>query len=103
VNRSVVEVSGFSEPELLGKAHNMVRHPDLPPEAFADMWKTLQEGHPWTGMTKNRCKNDDFYWVVANVVPIKENGRTAGYMSVRTNHRPERGAGRAVMVVRLDN
>jgi aerotaxis receptor len=89
VNPTFIEVSGFSEEELIGKAHNVVRHPDMPPEAFADLWQTLKAGLPWTGMVKNRRKNGDFYWVVANVVPIRENGATVGYMSVRT--RPERG------------
>jgi aerotaxis receptor len=89
VNPTFIEVSGFGYEELLGKAHNVVRHPDMPPVAFADLWRTLQAGLPWTGMVKNRRKNGDFYWVVANVVPIKENGATVGYMSVRT--RPERG------------
>ena len=84
VNPSFIEVSGFDEPELLGKAHNVVRHPDMPPEAFADLWRTLQAGEPWTGMVKNRRKNGDFYWVVANVVPVKEAGRVTGYMSART-------------------
>ena len=84
VNPSFVEVSGFTEEELLGKAHNIVRHPDMPPEAFADLWRTLQAGQSWTGMVKNRRKNGDFYWVVANVVPVKEDGRVVGYMSVRT-------------------
>jgi len=84
VNPSFIEVSGFSEEELLGKAHNIVRHPDMPPEAFADMWQTLQAGRPWTAMVKNRRKNGDFYWVVANVVPVKERGQIVGYMSVRT-------------------
>ncbi|CAN7337113.1 methyl-accepting chemotaxis protein [Massilia sp. LjRoot122] len=84
VNPSFIEVSGFSEDELLGKAHNIVRHPDMPPEAFADLWATLQAGEPWTGLVKNRRKNGDFYWVVANVVPVKEAGRVTGYMSVRT-------------------
>jgi aerotaxis receptor len=88
VNPTFVEVSGFAIDELLGKAHNIVRHPDMPPEAFDDLWKTLKSGLPWTGMVKNRRKNGDFYWVVANVVPIRENGATVGYMSVRT--RPER-------------
>jgi aerotaxis receptor len=88
VNPTFIEVSGFSEEELIGKAHNLVRHPDMPPEAFADLWQTLKAGLPWTGMVKNRRKNGDFYWVVANVVPIKENGATVGYMSVRT--RPAR-------------
>jgi aerotaxis receptor len=88
VNPTFVEVSGFPSEELIGKAHNIVRHPDMPPEAFDDLWKTLKSGLPWTGMVKNRRKNGDFYWVVANVVPIKEHGVTVGYMSVRT--RPER-------------
>ena len=88
VNPAFIEVSGFTEPELLGKAHNIVRHPDMPPAAFADLWQTLQAGEPWTGLVKNRRKNGDFYWVTANVVPIKENGTTVGYMSVRT--RPAR-------------
>jgi len=84
INPTFVEVSGFSESELLGQAHNLVRHPDMPSEAFADMWRTLQAGEPWTGLVKNRRKNGDFYWVVANVVPIQEHGRVTGYMSVRT-------------------
>ena len=84
VNPGFVAVSGFAAHELLGKAHNIVRHPDMPPEAFADLWQTLQAGQPWTGMVKNRRKNGDFYWVVANVVPVKEAGRVTGYMSVRT-------------------
>ncbi len=88
VNPSFIEVSGFEPEELIGKAHNVVRHPDMPPEAFADLWQTLKAGLPWTGMVKNRRKNGDYYWVVANVVPVKENGVTVGYMSVRT--RPER-------------
>ncbi|WP_371766408.1 methyl-accepting chemotaxis protein [Massilia sp.] len=88
VNPAFIEVSGFTEEELIGKAHNIVRHPDMPPAAFADLWQTLQAGEPWTGLVKNRRKNGDYYWVVANVVPIKEEGTTVGYMSVRT--RPAR-------------
>ena len=84
VNPNFVEVSGFAESELLGQPHNLVRHPDMPAAAFADLWATLQAGEPWTGLVKNRRKNGDFYWVVANVVPIQEQGRITGYMSVRT-------------------
>ncbi|KIF80242.1 methyl-accepting chemotaxis protein [Noviherbaspirillum autotrophicum] len=84
VNPYFVEVSGFSEQELLGAPQNIVRHPDMPPEAFADMWRTLHAGMQWTGVVKNRRKNGDFYWVLANVTPVKENGRVAGYMSVRS-------------------
>ncbi len=84
VNPYFVEVSGFSEEELIGAPHNLVRHPDMPPEAFADMWQTLKAGLPWTSMVKNRRKNGDFYWVVANVTPVIENGRATGYMSIRS-------------------
>ncbi len=84
INPYFIEVSGFTEDELMGSAHNIVRHPDMPPEAFADLWRSLKEGVPWTGMVKNRCKNGDFYWVVANVTPIIEGGQPVGYMSVRS-------------------
>ncbi len=84
VNPAFIEVGGFSTEELIGAPHNIVRHPDMPPEAFADMWETLKSGEQWTGIVKNRRKNGDFYWVVANVTPVKENGQPSGYMSVRT-------------------
>ncbi len=84
INPYFLEISGFTEDELMGSAHNIVRHPDMPPEAFADLWRSLKAGLPWTGMVKNRCKNGDYYWVVANVTPIIENGQPAGYMSVRS-------------------
>ena len=82
-NHDFVEMSGFSEAELLGQPHNLVRHPDMPPAAFKDLWDTIQAGRPWTGIVKNRCKNGDHYWVEANATPIRENGRIVGYMSVR--------------------
>lgn len=88
VNPAFIRLSGFSEEELIGAPHNIVRHPDMPPEAFADMWQHLKQGVPWTGLVKNRCKNGDFYWVRANVTPIKDQGRVTGYLSVRT--KPER-------------
>jgi len=84
VNQTFIEVSGYTEDELIGKAHNIVRHPDMPPEAFEDLWKTLQAGKPWTGLVKNRRKNGDFYWVLGNATPLIENGTTVGYLSVRT-------------------
>lgn len=88
INPYFIEVSGFEEAELLGAPQNIVRHPDMPPEAFADMWNTLKSGMPWNGIVKNRCKNGNFYWVMANVTPVRENGKQVGYMSVRT--RPTR-------------
>ncbi len=84
VNRPFMEISGFYENDLLGKAHNVIRHPDMPAEAFADLWQTLQRGKPWRGMVKNRCKNGDFYWVEANANPIWEGDEIVGYMSLRT-------------------
>ncbi|WP_374581325.1 methyl-accepting chemotaxis protein [Pseudoduganella sp.] len=84
VNPYFEHISGFSAEELLGQPQNIIRHPDMPAEAFADLWHTIRAGIPWTGLVKNRCKNGDFYWVKANITPIKENGRTIGYMSVRT-------------------
>jgi len=83
-NRDFIEISGFHEGEIIGKNHNLVRHPDMPPEAFKDLWETSKAGRPWTGIVKNRCKNGDFYWVKANVTPLYENGQCTGYMSVRT-------------------
>ena len=84
VNDEFIEASGFTESELIGQPHNILRHPDMPEEAFADMWRTLQAGRPWTGMVKNRRKNGDHYWVVANATPLLEGTSTVGFMSVRT-------------------
>ncbi|HVK99238.1 MAG TPA: PAS domain-containing protein, partial [Dongiaceae bacterium] len=84
INRDFIEISGFTEAELLGQAHNIVRHPDMPQAAFKDLWATLSAGKPWRGMVKNRCKNGDYYWVEANVTPIWSGGRVTEYMSVRS-------------------
>ncbi len=83
-NPYFIEVSGFSEDELIGQPHNVVRHPDMPPAAFGDLWSTIKSGMPWTAMVKNRRKNGDYYWVEATVTPIFENGAATGFMSVRT-------------------
>jgi aerotaxis receptor len=69
-NDAFVSVSGFTREEIQGKPHNMVRHPDMPPEAFADMWATLNACEPWTALVKNRRKNGDHYWVRANATPV---------------------------------
>ena len=83
-NPGFIRISGFSEEELIGSPHNLVRHPEMPSEAFADMWQHLKQGIPWNGVVKNRCKNGDYYWVHANVTPIRERGQVTAYLSVRT-------------------
>jgi aerotaxis receptor len=83
-NAAFIEASGFSREELERQPHNIVRHPDMPVEAFADMWATLKGGEPWTALVKNRRKDGDHYWVRANAVPMVRNGRTVGHLSVRT-------------------
>jgi aerotaxis receptor len=82
-NDAFIAVSGFTREEIMGKAHNIVRHPDMPPEAFADLWQTLQAGLPWTALVKNRRKNGDHYWVRANVTPVMSGATVTGYLSVR--------------------
>jgi len=83
VNDTFVEMSGYTREELIGKSHNIVRHPDMPPQAFKWLWDTLKERRPWRGTVKNRCKNGDHYWVRATVAPVFEGGEVIGYSSVR--------------------
>ncbi len=88
-NESFVSISGYTRDELLGQNHNVVRHPDMPPEAFEDLWATIKAGQPWRGLVKNRAKNGDHYWVEAFVTPITSDGRTVGYQSVRNSPKRE--------------
>ncbi|MBB1486465.1 methyl-accepting chemotaxis protein [Oceanospirillum sediminis] len=88
VNDAFIEVSGFTREELIGKAHSIVRHPDVPPAVFADLWQVLHRGKPWMGTVKNRCKNGDYYWVNAFVTPIFEGHKVVGYQSVREKPKP---------------
>ena len=84
VNQDFIDISGFSSAELLGNNHNMVRHPDMPPVAFAHLWQTLKAGNSWMGLVQNRCKNGDHYWVNAYITPVQRDGRVVEYQSVRT-------------------
>ncbi|WP_404340650.1 methyl-accepting chemotaxis protein [Pseudoalteromonas mariniglutinosa] len=83
-NKAFCTIAGYSNDELMGKNHNIVRHPDMPKAAFKEMWAKLKAGHSWRGIVKNRCKDGRYYWVDAFVTPIHEHGQLVGYQSVRT-------------------
>ncbi|MGM3175076.1 methyl-accepting chemotaxis protein [Dickeya lacustris] len=83
-NSDFIKVSGYEPEELMNQPHNLIRHPDMPPSAFADMWNTLKAGKIWCGVVKNRRKNGDHYWVRSSTTPLKRDGKLIGYMSVRT-------------------
>jgi aerotaxis receptor len=83
-NEEFVKASGFTEAELINQPHNIIRHPDMPPEAFEDFWATVKANKPWAGAVKNRRKNGDFYWVLASATPIWADGQVTGYMSIRS-------------------
>jgi len=100
-NTAFAEVSGYTYDELMGQPHNLIRHPDMPPEAFADMWATIGRGRPWTGVVKNRRANGDHYWVEANVTPILDDGKPVGYMSVRFRPTREQVAAAEALYVRV--
>lgn len=82
-------MSGFEWEELKDRNHNTIRHPDMPPEAYDDLWKHLKAGKPWMGIIKNRCKNGDHYWVDGFVSPQYENGQITSYQSVRVKPKQE--------------
>jgi aerotaxis receptor len=83
-NTNFIAVSGYTREELMGQPHNMVRHPDMPEEAFRDLWDTIQGGLPWSALVKNRRKNGDYYWVRANATPMRKGAEIVGFLSVRT-------------------
>src|SRR5579863_528989 len=84
VNQAFTRISGYSSAELLGAPHNIIRHADMPKEAFVDLWANLKAGKTWRGIVKNRTKDGGFYWVQANVAPVLEKGEITGFISVRT-------------------
>jgi len=83
-NAAFIRTSGFEKEDLMGQPHNIVRHPDMPVEAFADMWHSLKDGQSWRALVKNRRQDGDHYWVCANAAPMRRNGQVVGYLSVRT-------------------
>jgi PAS domain S-box-containing protein len=88
-NKAFVKISGRSREEIIGSPHNIVRHPDMPPEVFADLWKTIKTNKPWQGLVKNRRKDGSFYWAVSNITPLLANGKAIGYVAFRYKATPE--------------
>ena len=103
VNDAFSRVSGYTQEELIGQHHNIIRHSDMPSAAFADLWQKLKNNQPWRGMVKNRCKNGDYYWVDAYVTPLKENGVVTGYQSVRVCPSSKQKRTAAALYQRLNN
>jgi methyl-accepting chemotaxis protein/aerotaxis receptor len=89
-NPAFIDISGFEHAELMGASHNLVRHPDMPPAAFENLWQTAQKGETWRGLVKNRCKNGDHYWVRAYAIPVLgKNGEVQELQSIRSQLEPE--------------
>ena len=103
VNEDFETISGFEKSELKNQSHNIVRHPDMPPAAFEDLWSTIKANKSWMGIVKNRCKNGDHYWVNAFVTPISRNGKIDEYQSVRTKPNREDVKRAEAIYQRLNN
>jgi aerotaxis receptor len=102
-NESFCRIAGFTNEELVGQNHNIVRHPDMPKQAFADMWNKLKSKQAWRGAVKNRCKDGRYYWVDAFVTPRFEDGEITGYQSVRTLLKPEYRARAETFYARINS
>ncbi|WP_292747463.1 methyl-accepting chemotaxis protein, partial [Methylophaga sp. UBA3191] len=102
-NDTFQKISGFESDELLNKNHNVIRHPEMPPAAFDDLWKAMKSNHHWMGIIKNRTKNGDHYWVDGYVSPMIDNGEVTGYESVRTKPSRERVARAERVYQRVNN
>ena len=83
-NDMFCEISGYRLDELIGKAHSIVRHPDMPDETFKDLWQTIQNKKQWIGIVKNLRKDSGYYWVKAIISGVYKNGELVEYKSLRT-------------------
>jgi aerotaxis receptor len=82
-NQAFIEMSGYAAAEIIGQPHCLLRHPDMPRAAYADLWSTVSSGKKWHGYVKNLRKDGAYYWVHAVVVPNVREGIIVGYTSVR--------------------
>ena len=83
-NHVFCEISGYSMDEIIGKAHNIVRHPDMPTSVFKNLWDTISQKKQWQGVVKNIRSDGGFYWVQAIVSGVYKNGELIEYKSLRT-------------------
>lgn len=88
-NSTFIEASGYSKEELIGSPHNLLRHPDMPEQAFSDLWKTVRANKPWRGLIKNQRRDGRYYWAESDITPYIENGITTGYVAFRYKATPE--------------
>lgn len=82
-NDTFAAISGYDVGELIGKPHNIVRHPDMPRSIFKDLWETLERRESWQGIVKNRRKDNGYYWVHADVSGVYKDGKLIEYKSLR--------------------
>jgi len=82
-NRKFCEIAGYKKQELVGKNHNIVRHPDMPKAAFKDLWDTVSAGKEWTGIVKNLRKDGKYYWVYSHIAPVFNDDVISGYTAAR--------------------
>jgi len=82
-NEAFIHMSGYSRDEIMGAPHSILRHPDMPKAAFADLWTTVEQGKRWSGYVKNLRRDGGFYWVYATVIPKIVDGVVVGHTSVR--------------------
>jgi aerotaxis receptor len=82
-NRKFCEIAGYARDELIGKNHNIVRHPDMPKAAYKEVWSTIESGKEWVGLVKNLRKDGKYYWVYTHILPIREHNEIVGYSAAR--------------------
>ena len=83
VNETFAEISGYAPEELIGKPHNIVRHPDMPKSVYAELWRSIQENEKWDGYVKNLRKDKGYYWVHAHISGVYKEGKLVEYKSIR--------------------
>ena len=83
VNETFAKISGYTPQELIGKPHNIVRHPDMPKSVYADLWESLEKSASWSGYVKNLRKDKGYYWVHAHILGVYKDGKLVEYKSVR--------------------